>query len=126
MAEGLDISQYPPMGPELVAPVVGWLAHESCSVTGEMYVSMAAASPVPSLPRRKVSTGRTGPSMPLARISMRSAIPTAYGRSIPLRTAFSSTWRKASTWCAPVKGAHSFAVRALLWGSGSPSSQATR
>jgi NAD(P)-dependent dehydrogenase (short-subunit alcohol dehydrogenase family) len=41
MAEGLDISQYPPMGPELVAPVVGWLAHESCSVSGEMYVSVA-------------------------------------------------------------------------------------
>lgn len=41
MAEGLDISQYPPMGPELVAPVVGWLAHESCSVSGELYVSMA-------------------------------------------------------------------------------------
>ncbi|MFT3965082.1 MAG: SDR family NAD(P)-dependent oxidoreductase [Sphingobium sp.] len=41
MADGLDISQYPPMGPELVAPVVGWLAHESCSVSGELYVSMA-------------------------------------------------------------------------------------
>lgn len=41
MAEGLDISQYPPMGPELVAPVVGWLAHESCPVTGEMIASMA-------------------------------------------------------------------------------------
>lgn len=41
MAEGLDISQYPPMEPELVAPVVGWLAHESCSVTGEMIASMA-------------------------------------------------------------------------------------
>jgi NAD(P)-dependent dehydrogenase (short-subunit alcohol dehydrogenase family) len=41
MAEGLDISQYPPMGPELVAPVVGWLAHESCSITGELLVSMA-------------------------------------------------------------------------------------
>jgi NAD(P)-dependent dehydrogenase (short-subunit alcohol dehydrogenase family) len=41
MADGLDTSQYPPMGPELVSPVVGWLAHESCSVTGEMYVSMA-------------------------------------------------------------------------------------
>jgi NAD(P)-dependent dehydrogenase (short-subunit alcohol dehydrogenase family) len=40
LAEGLDTSQYPPMGPELVAPVVGWLAHESCSVTGEMYVSV--------------------------------------------------------------------------------------
>jgi NAD(P)-dependent dehydrogenase (short-subunit alcohol dehydrogenase family) len=40
MADGLDTSQYPPMGPELVAPVVGWLAHESCSVTGEMLISM--------------------------------------------------------------------------------------
>jgi hypothetical protein len=41
MAEGLDITQYPPMGPDLVAPVVGWLAHESCTVSGEMFVSMA-------------------------------------------------------------------------------------
>lgn len=41
MAEGLDISQYPPMGPELVAPIVGWLAHESCSITGEMLISIA-------------------------------------------------------------------------------------
>ena len=41
MAEGLDISQYPPMEPELVAPVVGWLAHESCPVTGEMIASIA-------------------------------------------------------------------------------------
>jgi NAD(P)-dependent dehydrogenase (short-subunit alcohol dehydrogenase family) len=41
MADGLDISAYPPMGPELVAPVVGWLAHESCSITGEMLVALA-------------------------------------------------------------------------------------
>jgi len=41
MAEGLDTSQYPPMGADLVAPVVGYLSHESCSVSGEMYVSMA-------------------------------------------------------------------------------------
>lgn len=41
MAEGLDTSRYPPMGPELVAPVVAWLAHESCSVTGEMLISVA-------------------------------------------------------------------------------------
>lgn len=41
MAEGIDISQYPPMEPELVAPVVGWLAHEDCSVTGEMIASIA-------------------------------------------------------------------------------------
>jgi NAD(P)-dependent dehydrogenase (short-subunit alcohol dehydrogenase family) len=41
MAEGIDISAYPPMGPELVAPVVGWLAHESCSVSGEVFIALA-------------------------------------------------------------------------------------
>lgn len=41
MAEGLDVSQYPPMGPDLVAPVVGFLSHENCPVSGEMYISMA-------------------------------------------------------------------------------------
>jgi NAD(P)-dependent dehydrogenase (short-subunit alcohol dehydrogenase family) len=40
MAEGLDISAYPPMGTELVAPVVGLLAHETCPVTGEMLVAI--------------------------------------------------------------------------------------
>jgi len=41
MAEGLDTSAYPPMEPELVAPVVGYLAHESCAITGEMLISAA-------------------------------------------------------------------------------------
>jgi NAD(P)-dependent dehydrogenase (short-subunit alcohol dehydrogenase family) len=41
MAEGIDTSAYPPMGPGLVAPVVGWLAHESCSVTGEVLIALA-------------------------------------------------------------------------------------
>jgi NAD(P)-dependent dehydrogenase (short-subunit alcohol dehydrogenase family) len=41
MAEGLDISAYPPMGTELVAPVVGLLAHETCPVNGEMLVAIA-------------------------------------------------------------------------------------
>ena len=41
MAEGLDTSAYPPMGPELVAPVVGWLAHENCSITGESLAAIA-------------------------------------------------------------------------------------
>lgn len=41
MAEGLDTSAYPPMDPDLVAPVVGWLAHESCSVSAEMLISAA-------------------------------------------------------------------------------------
>ena len=41
MADGLDTSLYPPMGPELVAPMVGWLAHEACSVSGEIYAAVA-------------------------------------------------------------------------------------
>ncbi|MDT5012882.1 MAG: hypothetical protein QOH57_4499 [Mycobacterium sp.] len=41
MAAGLDTSAYPPMGPELVAPAVAWLAHESCSVTGEAFAAIA-------------------------------------------------------------------------------------
>jgi NAD(P)-dependent dehydrogenase (short-subunit alcohol dehydrogenase family) len=41
MAEGLDTSKYPKMDPDMVSPAVGWLAHENCSVTGEMLVSMA-------------------------------------------------------------------------------------
>jgi NAD(P)-dependent dehydrogenase (short-subunit alcohol dehydrogenase family) len=41
MAEGIDTSAYPPMGADLVAPVVAWLAHESCSVTGEMFIALA-------------------------------------------------------------------------------------
>ena len=40
MADGLDISQYPPMDPELVAPTVGWLSHENCNVTGEMIAAI--------------------------------------------------------------------------------------
>ncbi|BBY23497.1 SDR family NAD(P)-dependent oxidoreductase [Mycobacterium stomatepiae] len=41
MAEGIDTSSYPPMGAELVAPVVGWLSYESCSVTGELFIALA-------------------------------------------------------------------------------------
>lgn len=41
MAEGLDTSAYPPMGADLVAPVVGWLAHETCPVTGEIFAAIA-------------------------------------------------------------------------------------
>src|SRR3984957_7342979 len=41
MAAGIDPSAYPPMGAELVAPVVGWLAHESCSVSGELFIALA-------------------------------------------------------------------------------------
>jgi hypothetical protein len=41
MAEGIDTSAYPPMGPELVAPAVGWLAHETCSITGEVLIALA-------------------------------------------------------------------------------------
>jgi NAD(P)-dependent dehydrogenase (short-subunit alcohol dehydrogenase family) len=41
LAKGRDTSAYPPMQSELVAPTVAWLAHESCSITGEMLISIA-------------------------------------------------------------------------------------
>jgi len=41
MSEGVDTSAFPPMPPEMVAPAVGWLAHESCPITGEMVISAA-------------------------------------------------------------------------------------
>ena len=41
MSEGIDTSKFPPMQPELVAPVVAYLAHESCELTGEMLISAA-------------------------------------------------------------------------------------
>ncbi len=41
MAAGIDTSAYPPMGAEFVAPVVGWLAHQTCSVTGEVFIALA-------------------------------------------------------------------------------------
>lgn len=40
-AASIDTSAYPPMGPELVAPAVGWLSHESCSMTGEAMIALA-------------------------------------------------------------------------------------
>ena len=41
MAEGLDTSIYPPMGPELVAPLVAWMSHEKCNISGEILSAMA-------------------------------------------------------------------------------------
>ena len=41
LAEGRDTSAFPPMTPELVAPAVAWLAHESCELNGEMLISLA-------------------------------------------------------------------------------------
>ena len=41
MADGLDISMYPPMTPDMVAPMVAYLAHEDCAVSAEMYVAMS-------------------------------------------------------------------------------------
>jgi NAD(P)-dependent dehydrogenase (short-subunit alcohol dehydrogenase family) len=39
MADGLDTSSYPPLEPDLVAPMVAWLAHESCTASGEHFIA---------------------------------------------------------------------------------------
>lgn len=43
MAAGIDTSAYPDMRPELVAPAVGYLAHETCTLSGELLVSIAVS-----------------------------------------------------------------------------------
>ncbi len=40
-AEGTDTSGHPPMSTDMVAPMVAWLAHEACSISGELLVSIA-------------------------------------------------------------------------------------
>ena len=40
MSEGIDVSKFPPMEPEMVAPAVAYLCHESSTVSGEMLVAM--------------------------------------------------------------------------------------
>lgn len=41
MADGLDTSAYPPMEPALVAPMVAYLCHQSCKVSGEHFIAAA-------------------------------------------------------------------------------------
>ena len=41
MSEGIDVSQFPPMDPTLVAPMVGYLSHEDCAVSAEIYAAVA-------------------------------------------------------------------------------------
>jgi NAD(P)-dependent dehydrogenase (short-subunit alcohol dehydrogenase family) len=41
MSEGVDTSAFPPMDPQMVAPAVAYLAHESCAMTGELMISAA-------------------------------------------------------------------------------------
>ena len=41
LAEGRDTSMFPDMRSELVAPLVAWLCHESCTVNGQLPVALA-------------------------------------------------------------------------------------
>lgn len=41
LAEGRDTDDFPPWGADLVAPMVGWLAHEQCTASGELYIALA-------------------------------------------------------------------------------------
>ena len=49
----------PEMAPELVAPMVAFLAHETCPVSGEIYTGVPVASRGSSSPRRRATSSRT-------------------------------------------------------------------
>lgn len=40
MSEGIDTSQFPPLDPDFIAPGVGWLVHEECDISGEIFVAL--------------------------------------------------------------------------------------
>ena len=40
MSEGIDTTQFPPLGPEFVAPAVGYLASEACTMSGELLIAL--------------------------------------------------------------------------------------
>jgi len=41
LSEGRDTSMFPDMRPELVAPMVAWLCHQDCAVSGQNLVALA-------------------------------------------------------------------------------------
>ncbi len=41
LSEGIDTSQFPPMEPEKVAPMVAWLVHEDCRANGQIFAAIA-------------------------------------------------------------------------------------
>jgi len=41
MAGSIDLAASPDLSPELVSPMVGWLAHESCPLSGEIMIATA-------------------------------------------------------------------------------------
>lgn len=41
LAEGRDTSGFPAWGSDLVAPAVGWLVHETCTASADLFVSLA-------------------------------------------------------------------------------------
>lgn len=68
MSEGIDITQFPPLGPEFVAPAVGWLAHESCSISGEILVALGGRMAKAYLAETK---GAWQPAWPMADMGAR-------------------------------------------------------
>jgi hypothetical protein len=86
------------MGPELVAPVVGWLAHESCSITGEMLISIAgrvaraAIAESPGVYRPSWSIEQVGEQIDAIR-NMQSPwiLPVASGHVDHIRRSFAMT-----------------------------------
>ncbi|WP_040800730.1 SDR family NAD(P)-dependent oxidoreductase [Nocardia higoensis] len=95
LADGLDTSAYPPMGPELTAPAVGWLAHESCSLSGEVLVAVAGRvarayiAETPGVYQPSWTVEQVGERIDEIRDTARSWIlPTATGHVDHLRKSF--------------------------------------
>ena len=97
-AKNLDPSTFPPtMQPEMVAPVVGYLAHESCAVSGELYSSIGGRVSRAWVAENPGCGATTGASRKWPPISPRSATPTSSRSSSRRSAASPTTWPTAST-----------------------------
>ena len=74
MAGAVDKTGYPDtMGPEVVAPAVAWMCHESCSITGEILISIAGRiakmfiAETPGVYRRRWTIEEVGEQMAVIR-----------------------------------------------------------
>jgi len=70
MSEGIDTTQFPPLGPEFVAPAVGWLAHDSCTMSGELLVALGGRMACAYLAETK---GAWQPAWTIADVDARQA-----------------------------------------------------
>ena len=125
MAEGIDTSAYPPMGPELVAPAVAYLAHETCSITGEMIIALAGRlarafiAETPGVYRPSWTIEEVGEQLDAIRDDTAALVfPSRAGRAPTTTSVTVSRWRvrRSTVASGPLEGVRVIDLTAVVMG----------